>query len=150
MYIFLTLYFFVNLSLNLPLGTSGIQSNPQLASIIGSSVKRVNCVLGIALVKVPAASRDRIKIQHRQRNEGFMIECRTQNYYQERNLDAKVAIALVEAVEDFLSDNPALPKTTDVFVLESLFKPHLKTGQSAIQRAHEELRETPKHIPVAW
>ena len=75
---------------------------------------------------------------------------RVQNYYQERNLDAKVAIALVEAVEDFLSDNPALPKTTDVFVLESLFKPHLKTGQSAIQRAHEELRETPKHIPVAW
>lgn len=75
---------------------------------------------------------------------------RVQNYYEERNLDANIGTALVEAVEDFLSHSPALPKATDVFVLESLFKPHPKTGQSAIQRAHEELRETPKHIPVAW
>ena len=76
--------FSVYLSPNLPLGTSGIQSNPQLTSVIGSSVKRVNCVLGIALVKVPAASRDRIKIQLRQQNEWCRFECRTQNYYQER------------------------------------------------------------------
>ena len=78
------------------------------------------------------------------------FEKRVQNFYQERNLDGSVAKILVKAVEEFLSDKPDLPKETDVFVLESLFKPHPKTGQSAIQRAHEELRETPKHIPVAW
>lgn len=78
------------------------------------------------------------------------FERRVKNYYEERRLDKTVAMALVKAVEEFLSNQPDLPRETEVFVLESLFKPHPETGQSAIQRAHEELRETPKHIPVAW
>ena len=78
------------------------------------------------------------------------FERKIKSYYEERKLDGNVAVALVEAVEDFLSDKPDLPRETEVFVLESLFKPHPETGQSAIQRAHEELRETPKHIPIAW
>eukprot|EP00533_Pseudo-nitzschia_delicatissima_P011985 CAMPEP_0197267646 /NCGR_PEP_ID=MMETSP1432-20130617/3710_1 /TAXON_ID=44447 /ORGANISM="Pseudo-nitzschia delicatissima, Strain UNC1205" /LENGTH=456 /DNA_ID=CAMNT_0042732617 /DNA_START=199 /DNA_END=1566 /DNA_ORIENTATION=+ len=78
------------------------------------------------------------------------FERRIKDYYEERRLDGKVAVALIETVEDFLSNQPDLPRETEVFVLESLFKPHPQTGQSAIQRAHEELRETPKHIPVAW
>jgi hypothetical protein len=78
------------------------------------------------------------------------FERRVKSYYEERELSEAVAIALVKTVEDFLSNQPDLPKETDVFVLESLFKPHPQTRQSAIQRAHEELRETPKHIPIAW
>ena len=72
------------------------------------------------------------------------------NLYEERRYSESVASALVEAVEDFLSDNPELPREFQVFVLESLFKPHPETRQSAIQRAHEEMRETPRHVPVAW
>jgi len=78
------------------------------------------------------------------------FERRIKNYYEERKLPEDVATELVKAVEDFLSNQPSLPKETDVFILESLFKPHPQTRQSAIQRAHEELRETPRHIPVAW
>mmetsp|Transcript_3690 Transcript_3690/g.8809 ORF Transcript_3690/g.8809 Transcript_3690/m.8809 type:complete len:543 (+) Transcript_3690:91-1719(+) len=78
------------------------------------------------------------------------FERRIKDYYDERRLDGKAAVALIQTVEEFLSNQPDLPPKTDVFVLESLFKPHPQTGQSAIQRAHEELRETPKHIPVAW
>ena len=78
------------------------------------------------------------------------FERRIKNYYEERKLPETVATELVKAVEDFLSNQPDLPKETDVFVLESLFKPHPQTRQSAIQKAHEELRETPRHIPVAW
>ncbi|VEU45030.1 unnamed protein product [Pseudo-nitzschia multistriata] len=75
---------------------------------------------------------------------------RIRSYYQERNLKTSVADALIATVEDFLSTNPELPREVDVFVLESLFKSHPETRQSAIQKAYEELRKTPKHIPVAW
>lgn len=78
------------------------------------------------------------------------FERRVMNFYEERKLHRSVATALVEAVEKFLSKQPDLPRETAVFVLESLFKPHPQTRQSAIQKAHEELRETPRHIPVAW
>mmetsp|Transcript_11328 Transcript_11328/g.32632 ORF Transcript_11328/g.32632 Transcript_11328/m.32632 type:complete len:523 (+) Transcript_11328:106-1674(+) len=75
---------------------------------------------------------------------------RIRSYYKERNFKANVAEALVAAVEQFLLAQPQLPPATDVFVLESLFKPHPDTNQSAIQRAYEELRKTPRHVPVAW
>jgi hypothetical protein len=78
------------------------------------------------------------------------FEGRIRSFYEERKLSRRVAEALIASVEDFLLAKPELPKETDVFVLESLFRPHPDTRQSAIQRAHEELRETPKHIPVAW
>ena len=81
-----------------------------------------------------------------------------QHLYKERTLPGTVATSLIRAVEDFVSSTttepqqppPNLPRETDVFVLESLFKPHPQTGQSAIQRAFEDLQETPRHIPVAW
>ena len=75
---------------------------------------------------------------------------RIKNYYEERKYPVNIASALIKVVEDFLSKEPDLPRETDVFVLESLFKPHPQTRQSAIQRAHEGLRETPRHVPVAW
>eukprot|EP00536_Pseudo-nitzschia_multiseries_P007175 jgi/Psemu1/239991/estExt_Genewise1.C_1650046 len=75
---------------------------------------------------------------------------RIRSFYKERNFTEDVAEALIRAVEEFLSSQPQLPQETDVFVLESLFKPHPEIGQSAIQKAHEDLRKTPKHIPVAW
>jgi len=78
------------------------------------------------------------------------FEDRIKLYYDERKFAESVALALIKAVEDFLLEKPDLPKNTDVFVLESLFKPHPQTRQSAIQRAYEELRETPMHVPVAW
>ena len=78
------------------------------------------------------------------------FERRILNYYEERRLPANVAQALILAVEDFLSTQPDMPRETDVFVLESLFKPHPETRQSAIQRAHEDLRQTPRHIPISW
>eukprot|EP00535_Pseudo-nitzschia_heimii_P010005 CAMPEP_0197179422 /NCGR_PEP_ID=MMETSP1423-20130617/4376_1 /TAXON_ID=476441 /ORGANISM="Pseudo-nitzschia heimii, Strain UNC1101" /LENGTH=447 /DNA_ID=CAMNT_0042629333 /DNA_START=346 /DNA_END=1686 /DNA_ORIENTATION=+ len=78
------------------------------------------------------------------------FERRIKSYYEERKYSESVALKLIEAVEEFLSNKPSLPKRTDVFVLESLFKPHPEIGQSAIKRSYEELRETPRHIPVAW
>lgn len=78
------------------------------------------------------------------------FERRVNSLYKERCYPESVASSLVKAVEKFLSTKPSLPKETDVFVLESLFKPHPETRQSAIQRAYEELRETPRHISVAW
>mmetsp|Transcript_23226 Transcript_23226/g.24735 ORF Transcript_23226/g.24735 Transcript_23226/m.24735 type:complete len:480 (+) Transcript_23226:43-1482(+) len=84
------------------------------------------------------------------------FERKIQKYYQERNLSLDVAKALITATEKFLSTSspsnksPQMPRQTDVFILESLFKPHPQTRQSAIVRAQEELRKTPKHIPIAW
>lgn len=78
------------------------------------------------------------------------FERRIKSYYQERRYSENVASTLVNTVEEFLSNEPCLPKETDVFVLESLFKPHPETRQSAIQRAYEEIRETPRHLSVAW
>ena len=78
------------------------------------------------------------------------FERRIKSYYEERRYPESVAFKLIKIVEEFLSNNPRLPKKTDVFVLESLFKPHAETGQSAIQRAYEEIRETPRQVPVAW
>ena len=75
---------------------------------------------------------------------------RVRSFYQKRNFKTSIAEALITAVEDFLSTEQKLPLETDVFVLESLFKPHPETRQSAIESAHEELRKTPIHIPVAW
>eukprot|EP00980_Cylindrotheca_fusiformis_P006252 scaffold1338_cov121-Cylindrotheca_fusiformis.AAC.2 len=59
---------------------------------------------------------------------------------------------LVQVVEAFLSSStpPKLPEQTQVFCLESLFRPHEQTKQSAIQRAHAMLRQAPSHIPIAW
>jgi hypothetical protein len=78
------------------------------------------------------------------------FEDRIKLYYDERKFPVSVALALIKAVEDFLLEKPDLPKNIDVFILESLFKPHPQTRQSAIERAYEELRETPSHVPVAW
>ena len=87
------------------------------------------------------------------------FEQRILKYYKERNLSTTVAQALVVAIEDFLSTTtttntntkpPEMPRETDVFILESLFKPHPETRQSAIQTSYDELRKTPKHIPIAW
>jgi len=78
------------------------------------------------------------------------FELRIKKYYEERKLPENVAAALITALEDFLSKMPDLPQETDVFVLESLFKPHPQNRQSAIQRAHAELRETSRHVPIAW
>jgi hypothetical protein len=85
------------------------------------------------------------------------FEQRILKYYKERNLSTTVAQALVVAVEDFLSTNnnnnskpPEMPRETDVFILESLFKPHPETRQSAIQTSYDDLRKTPKHIPISW
>ncbi|OEU17451.1 hypothetical protein FRACYDRAFT_237869 [Fragilariopsis cylindrus CCMP1102] len=89
------------------------------------------------------------------------FEQRILKYYRERNLSTTVAQALVVAIEDFLSTTtttttttntkpPEMPRETDVFILESLFKPHPETRQSAIQTSYDELRKTPKHIPIAW
>jgi len=84
------------------------------------------------------------------------FELKILKYYKERNLSLDVAKALITATEDFLlTSSPsnkslALPRETDVFILESLFQPHPQTRQSAIIRAYEELRKTPKHIPIAW
>jgi ABC-type lipoprotein export system ATPase subunit len=86
------------------------------------------------------------------------FEQRILKYYNERNLSTTVAQALVVAVEDFLSTTTAttnkktleMPRETDVFILESLFKPHPETRQSAIQTSYDELRKTPKHIPISW
>ena len=85
------------------------------------------------------------------------FEQRILKYYKERNLSTTVAQALVVAVEDFLSTTtttntkpPEMPRETDVFILESLFKPHPETRQSAIQTSYDELRKTPKYIPIAW
>mmetsp|Transcript_16377 Transcript_16377/g.33476 ORF Transcript_16377/g.33476 Transcript_16377/m.33476 type:complete len:528 (-) Transcript_16377:61-1644(-) len=75
---------------------------------------------------------------------------RIRSFYQKRNFKTGTAETLITAVEGFLSTEQELPQETDVFVLESLFKPHPETRKSAIQRAHEELRKTPRHIPVAW
>jgi len=72
------------------------------------------------------------------------------HHYAERGFPETVATALIRAVEDFLSNEPDLPRDTDVFILESLFKPHPQSRQSAIQKAHEEIRATPRHIPVSW
>ena len=82
-------------------------------------------------------------------------------YYEEQEYSMDVAQTLINVVEDFLSTSSSttattsnnttmLPETTDVFILESLFLPHPATNQSAIQKAHEELRTTPKHISIAW
>jgi hypothetical protein len=70
-------------------------------------------------------------------------------HYQERNA-ADIAQTLIATVEDFLSESPPLPATTQVFILESLFRRHPTLKQSAIERAHELLRTTPSHIPIAW
>jgi hypothetical protein len=67
------------------------------------------------------------------------------------NVDTiKVAHMLIQVVEEFLSAPQKLPEHTQVFCLESLFRPHAQTNQSAIQMAHTMLRNTPSHIPVAW
>ena len=77
-------------------------------------------------------------------------------YHQGQGYPSNVADALIAAVETFLkrksdSKGPrSLPKTIDVFILESLFRPHPQTNQSAIQKAHDELRTTPTNIPLAW
>jgi hypothetical protein len=74
-----------------------------------------------------------------------------QEFYSSCGFPLDVASQLVAAVEEFLDGQPpALPSTIDVFILESLFQPHPATNQSAIQKAHQELRVTPKHIPIAW
>ncbi|CAJ1945529.1 unnamed protein product [Cylindrotheca closterium] len=62
-----------------------------------------------------------------------------------------VAAVLISVVEGFLSkDDPQLPTNTDVFCLESLFKPHTKTNQSAIQVAHYLVKAASPEIPLAW
>lgn len=43
-----------------------------------------------------------------------------------------------------------MPEHVQVFVVESLFRPHPTDNLSAIQRAYKLLRTTPSHIPVAW
>jgi hypothetical protein len=79
-----------------------------------------------------------------------------QALYTSRELPLEVAEQLVVVVETYMKRKKAdskprsLPKAVDVFILESLFLPHPNTQQSAIQRAQEELRMTPKHIPIAW
>lgn len=64
--------------------------------------------------------------------------------------NSNVADTLIQVVEDFLSKSPQLPAKTDVFCLESLFQPHAKTNLSAIEVAHDLLKKTPSHIPLAW
>ena len=34
--------------------------------------------------------------------------------------------------------------------MESIFRPHSTTNRTAIQRAHDQLRQTPSYVPVAW
>jgi hypothetical protein len=64
--------------------------------------------------------------------------------------NTQLAHLLIEEVEKLLSIQSEVPPHIQLFVLESLFKPHPSTQQSAIQRAHSLLRTTPLHIPVAW
>jgi hypothetical protein len=84
------------------------------------------------------------------------FETAVKEFYNAQNFPPTVATAMVTAVESFLKRRKAqsgprsLPKTVDVFVLESLFRPHPQTNQSAIQKAHDELRTTPTNIPIAW
>mmetsp|Transcript_8034 Transcript_8034/g.19419 ORF Transcript_8034/g.19419 Transcript_8034/m.19419 type:complete len:535 (+) Transcript_8034:83-1687(+) len=67
------------------------------------------------------------------------------------NPTPNVAEVLIPVVEDFLSkDDRKLPAKTDVFCLESLFKPHTKTNQSAIQAAHAVVKTASPEIPLAW
>jgi hypothetical protein len=79
-----------------------------------------------------------------------------QALYASRELPLEVAEQLVVIVESYLkrkkpgSKPRSLPKSIDIFILESLFLPHPDTQQSAIQGAYEELRMTPIHIPIAW
>ncbi|KAG7347497.1 hypothetical protein IV203_016202 [Nitzschia inconspicua] len=86
------------------------------------------------------------------------FESAVREFYISRGFGLEVAQQLVTAVEQSLNNKVApsskpqllLPKMIDVFILESLFQPHPDTKQSGIQKAHQELRTTPKHIPIAW
>jgi hypothetical protein len=97
-------------------------------------------------------------------------------FYRDQGHPVPVSQALIRAVEGFLkvvpvvvvvvgeeeqqeskskkatrpSSLPIMPTVIQVFVVESLFRPHPQSSLSAIQRAHKQLRETPLHTPVAW
>ena len=51
-----------------PLGTSGVHADLELPAVVLTAVQRVDRVLGVALVEVPA-SQDRIYNQHYHREE---------------------------------------------------------------------------------
>ena len=67
--------------------------------------------------------------------------------------DPSLAKLLISAVEEFLLDDlPVIPKTNQLFILESLFEPHPQTGQSAIDRAQKLLQSamSSSTTTVAW
>ena len=84
-------------------------------------------------------------------------------YYNKQNYNVSVAHTLTAAVEEFLKGDqqhqhqqhrsqqqPQFPSHIQVFCLEALFRSNPITNQSAIQRAHGLMRQTPSHIPMAW
>lgn len=68
-------------------------------------------------------------------------------FYQKKEQPVKVAQYLVRAIQE---TKYQMPDQVQVFVVESLFRPHPTDNLSAIQRAYKLLRTTPSHIPVAW
>ena len=101
-------------------------------------------------------------LQHYQEQQQQQQQSNTRNHI--NNNHTVVAQLLIQNVEQYCASScssseeqyiggtasPPLPPFTQVFCLESLFQPHPSTNQSAIQRAHQLLRDTPSHIPVAW
>jgi hypothetical protein len=65
--------------------------------------------------------------------------------------EQQLAQEYVTTVEEFLSQNPSLPQTCAIFVVQALFQKTAKNNQtSAIDRAHHLLHQAPLHQPVAW
>jgi hypothetical protein len=65
--------------------------------------------------------------------------------------ERQLAKEYVTTVEEFLSQNPSLPQTCAIFVVQALFQKTAKNNQtSAIDRAHHLLHQAPLHQPVAW
>ena len=90
---------------------------------------------------------------------------RIREHYQKQQWSLPLAQLLIDAVEQecalahhnnnnttttTTTESLLVPSHVQVFILESLFQPHPSTQQSAIDRAHRLVRQTPPHIPVAW
>jgi hypothetical protein len=94
-----------------------------------------------------------------------MFASKIREHYTKQQWSLPLAQLLIDAVEQecalahhhnnnttttTTTESLLVPSHVQVFILESLFQPHPSTQQSAIDRAHRLVRQTPPHIPVAW